>query len=355
MTVSRKNQDVLLTVQFHVNRVLIIQTAFIGDVILATSLIEEVRRRHPQAKIQFLLRTGNESLLKDHPHLEKLWVWDKKGGKYRNLLRLVKEIKQYKFDAILNIQRFFSSGLFTTLIPAKVKIGFKQNPMSWLFDKKIDHQIPHLHPDVSYGAYHEVQRNIQLLNALDGETHIDHDPKVYAPKLYFTESSKVQSFVQDAGQYVVLAPTSVWATKEWPMRKWRELVDELVKNYSVFIIGAPADREKSQELKLNFLVKNLCGELSLLESAQLMRGAHRVFVNDSAPLHLASSVDANVIAIFNSTIPQFGFYPLSKFSHVVESVRPACKPCGVHGHDRCPLTHYRCAYDIEIQQLLNLV
>jgi ADP-heptose:LPS heptosyltransferase len=344
-----------LTVQLHVNRVLIIQTAFIGDVILATSLIEETKKRYPQAKIQFLLRTGNESLLKNHPHLEKLWIWNKKGGKYRNLFALVKEIKQYEIDVIVNVQRFFSSGLFTTLIPAKLKIGFKQNPLSFLFSKKINHLIPHAYPDAPYGAYHEVQRNIQLLNAIDDRVDISHDPKAYPPKLYFSPSEKVRTYLQGVEKYLVVAPTSVWETKEWPVSKWLELVRAVCADYKIFIIGAPVDSDKASQLCLSENVTNLCGQLSLLESAELMQKAHRVFVNDSAPMHLASSVDAHVVAIYNSTIPEFGYYPISTFSHVVEAKRPGCKPCGVHGHNKCPLTHYQCAYDIQVQQLLDLI
>jgi heptosyltransferase-2 len=344
-----------LTVQLHVNRVLIIQTAFIGDVILATSLIEETKKRYPQAKIHFLLRTGNESLLKHHPFLEKLWVWNKKGGKYRNLFSLIREIKQYEIDVIINVQRFFSSGLMTSLIPAKIKIGFKQNPLSFMFTKKINHLIPHAYPHAPYGAYHEVQRNIQLLNAIDDRQEISHDPKSYPPRLYFTPSEKVGVQLKGVDKYIVVAPTSVWETKEWPISKWLEFVQALSRNYYVYVIGAAGDSAKASQLCIHENVINLCGQLSLLESAELMQRAHRVFVNDSAPMHLASSVDAHVIAVYNSTIPEFGYYPLSTHSHVVESKRPSCKPCGVHGHRQCPLSHYQCAFDIKIQQLLDLI
>lgn len=92
---------------------------------------------------------------------------------------------------------------------------------------------------------------------------------------------------------------------------------------------------------------------SLLQSAQLMRGAVINYVNDSAPLHLASSVNAPVCVVYCSTVPQFGFYPLSEASWVVEVAEPlACRPCGLHGHRACPEGHFRCARDIIVQQLL---
>ena len=101
---------------------------------------------------------------------------------------------------------------------------------------------------------------------------------------------------------------------------------------------------------------NLSGKLSLLASAALMRGAVLNYVNDSAPLHLCSAVDAPMCAIFCSTVPAFGFGPLSTFARVVEHPGPlACRPCGLHGHARCPLGHFRCARAIETEQLLAVL
>lgn len=337
----------------NLQRILLIQTAFIGDVILATSLIEEVALRYPEAKIQFLLRKGNESLLKDHPKLEKLWVWDKKGGKYRNLFKLVKEINTFEIDLILNIQRFFSSGLFTALIKAKKKIGFKQNPMSWFFDHKVDHKIPHADIKSPYGSLHEVQRNLQLINSYD-ETKLTTDPKSVRPKLYTTQTQNL-SKLNLSDNYIVMAPTSVWFTKQWEIGKWKELIGILEHHHQIVLIGGPSDRDIIDQLVLGPNVINMAGELSLLESAHLMKAAHAVIVNDSGPMHLASSVNAKTIAIFCSTIPEFGYYPLSEQSFVVESVRPECKPCGLHGHKSCPLGHFKCSSDISIKQVIELI
>ena len=85
-----------------------------------------------------------------------------------------------------------------------------------------------------------------------------------------------------------------------------------------------------------------------------MRGAVMNYVNDSAPMHLCSAVGAPVTAVFCSTVPAFGFGPLSPVSFVVETREAlACRPCGLHGHAACPLGHFRCAYGIEVEQLLK--
>ena len=100
----------------------------------------------------------------------------------------------------------------------------------------------------------------------------------------------------------------------------------------------------------------LAGNLNFLQSAALMQTAVMNYVNDSAPLHFASAMNAPVTAIFCSTIPGFGFGPLSAKNFIVETKMPlSCKPCTLHGRKSCPLGHYNCAFTIDKQQLLNTI
>ena len=87
-----------------------------------------------------------------------------------------------------------------------------------------------------------------------------------------------------------------------------------------------------------------------------MRDAKRVLVNDSAPLHLASSVNARTTAIFCSTVKDFGYYPLSDDSTVIEaSENLPCKPCGLHGKKECPLGHFKCSDSIDINSIIETI
>ncbi len=101
---------------------------------------------------------------------------------------------------------------------------------------------------------------------------------------------------------------------------------------------------------------NLAGKLSFLQTAALMKDATMNYVNDSAPLHIASSVNAPVTAIFCSTVPSFGFGPLSEKSFIVEiqEIIP-CRPCGLHGFKKCPEKHFKCAYNIKSEQLIDKI
>src|SRR5205809_1465509 len=120
---------------------LIIQTAFIGDVVLATSLLEKLHDHFPDIQIDFLVRKGNESLLLGHPYLHEVIIWDKRNQKLRNLFRTIRRVRNNKYDKVINVQRFAATGLLTAFSGAKEKIGFDKNPFSFLFTKKIKHTI----------------------------------------------------------------------------------------------------------------------------------------------------------------------------------------------------------------------
>ncbi|MEE2671632.1 MAG: glycosyltransferase family 9 protein [Bdellovibrionota bacterium] len=327
-------------------RVLIIQTAFIGDVILATGLIESVRASYPEAKIDFLLRKGNESLLKHNPHLNEVLIWDKSKGKFKNLISLLFQVRKNKYDLVLNIQRFFNAGLLCGLSGAKLRVGFHSNPLAFLFSHQVHHKIPHPAQDQGeLGFFHEVQRNHQLLTAITNES-IPSD-KSLRPKLYFSDTEKNK--IQDLGlnsPYYVLAPSSVWYTKQWHESKWKELIQKLKPHGEIILIGGPDDKAYLDGISTD--VTNLAGKLNLLDSAYLMAGAKRVFVNDSAPLHLASSVNAKTTAIFCSTVPDFGYYPLADDSLLVQRERLDCMPCGLHGKKECPQGHFKCALEVDV-------
>jgi ADP-heptose:LPS heptosyltransferase len=335
-------------------KILIVQTAFIGDVILATSLIEYAHQLFPMAELHFLLRKGNESLLKDHPLISKTIVWDKKAGKLLNLLKLAWQARSEKYDVVLNIQRFASSGLFMALCGAKTKIGFRQNPFSFFFHHRINHLIPY---NTNDGFLHEVQRNALLLSPLVTDWQMPTSDQL-KPKLYINDldQAKADAIVSQEN-YLVLAPSSVWFTKQWQKSKWIELKERLHSNYLLCFIGGPEDKDYIEQIigaTPNCL--NLCGKLNLLQSAALMMKAKRVIVNDSAPLHLASSVNAKTTAIFCSTIPAFGYTPLADEHSLVEINMPLeCRPCGLHGKARCPKTHFNCSNQITLEQVIATI
>ncbi|AMJ66886.1 glycosyltransferase family 9 protein [Hymenobacter sp. PAMC 26628] len=336
--------------------ILLIQTAFIGDVILATALVEYLAQHEPATPVDVLVRRGNEALLQGHPHIRQVLVWDKKYRKYANLWQLAQQVRAGGYGRVVTLQRFASTGFLTAFSGAPERVGFAENPFSRWFTRRVPHVIGN--------GTHEVQRNLALV-APSRSTNPRHQrrgprpaglPRL-APRLYPTPADEAAAAPYAArGPYFCLAPTSVWFTKQYPENKWLELLAALPPGLPVYLLGGPPDVLVCDRLAVNSgraNVVSLAGQLGLLASAALMRGARMNYVNDSAPLHLCSAVGAPVVAVFCSTVPTFGFGPLGPAAAVVETEeRLDCRPCGLHGHAACPLGHFRCAHTIRVAQLL---
>ena len=323
---------------------LIIQTAFIGDVILATAVVEKLHQHYPDAQIDFVLRKGNEGLLTNHPFIKTVFVWDKKDNKIKNLFSISRQVGANKYDTVINLHRYSSSGIIAGYSGAKQIIGFDKNPLSFLFTKKIKHEIGN--------GKHEVERNQQLIESIT-------DALSTKPKLYPTKENIESVKKYKDSQYVCLAPTSVWFTKQYPREKWVELCDKVPNHLTIYLLGAPNDFDACNWIKNNSTNKNivnLAGKLNFLESASLMKDAEMNYVNDSAPMHIASAMNAKTTAIFCSTVPSFGFGPLADDSKIIETKEQLdCRPCGLHGHKECPKGHFKCGLSIETSELLKRI
>jgi heptosyltransferase-2 len=322
-------------------KILVIQTAFIGDVVLATALLESLHQKNPNTAISILVRKGNEALFKAHPFLDQVLVWDKQQNKYGHWLQLLFAIRKNKFDAVVNVQRYTATGLWTALSGAKMKIGFDKNPFAFLFSHPIAHQ------SVGNGL-HEIERNHALL------APIGTLPKA-KPALYpsIEDEKMVKSY--QAQPYLCMAPASVWFTKQFPMHQWVNLLQTIPFEGPIYLLGGPGDKALNDQI-IQLLQKpnlvNMAGRLSFLASAALQKNAVLNYVNDSAPMHFASAVNAPVAAIYCSTIPDFGYGPLSDTSFIIETKQALpCRPCGLHGKKQCPLGHFNCAESIELEQI----
>jgi heptosyltransferase-2 len=193
--------------------------------------------------------------------------------------------------------------------------------------------------------WHEVDRNLKLISDLV-------PIPIRRPQLYPSQEDLNSIQVYQDVPYYCLAPTSVWFTKQAPQEIWLALINKLSPTKDqIFLLGAPSDRTYLDEIVQTTRspqVINLAGNLTLLQSAALMAGAQHNYVNDSGPLHLASASNAPVSAFFCSTVPEFGFGPLSENANIIEVKNLDCRPCGLHGHKSCPKGHFKCGKDLKI-------
>ncbi len=251
------------------------------------------------------------------------------------------EIRKRKYDAVITVQRFFSTGLLAAFSGAKETAGFDKNPMSFLFGKRVKHILGSKEMPV-----HETGRNLMLIRHLTDDSFVK--PKIYPSAEDFAQVKKDESFV-------CIAPSSIWFTKQLPKEKWIELIGLIDKSFAIYLLGGKDDAALCEYIRgksARERVISLAGKINLMQSAALMKSAVMNYVNDSAPLHLASAVDAPVTAVYCSTVPEFGFTPLSGKSKVAETREHlSCRPCGIHGFRNCPEGHFKCA-DIDVHEIV---
>jgi heptosyltransferase-2 len=326
-----------------VKKVLLIQTAFIGDAILATATLSTLKSLG--FSVDVMVRRGNEIFFNEHPDCHRVIVWDKKGavGKYTSLFKIISEVRKNQYHAVVNLQRFAATGLLTALSGAKYKLGFTQNPLSFAFSHTLKHSVKE--------NYHESYRNLDLL-------HLAFPDAQHSNPILFLTEDVLKSVKEYKNQkYICIYPGSVWFTKRLSNDKWLELIQLLPQDHTIYFLGAPNEKEMCEEL-INLAssrhsnLKNLCGELSLMQSAALGKDAEMNYCNDSSPVHFLSAVNANITAFFLSTSPIFGFYPISKNSRVLQAENLPCKPCGMVGKVECPLGHFNCDKNLEIKPVI---
>ena len=262
---------------------------------------------------------------------------------------------------MINVQRFISTGLMTVLSGGKETIGYDKNPLSFFFSRKVEHRIPE--PKSLLGkpwpADKPIKYEVDRLNDLiahltDGTRPL---PKLYPSLADRTTAGQLIHRSSDRPMpYITIAPASVWFTKQWPAEKWIELIKVLPPQQRVLLIGGPGDVALCERIAQEAgRGEVLAGQLSLLGTAALMGGATMNYVNDSAPLHIASAMNAPVTAIFCSTVPAFGFGPLRANGRIVEREEALyCRPCGLHGYTACPEGHFKCAWEVDVRQALVL-
>lgn len=329
-------------------RILIIQTAFIGDVILALPLLQVLRKNFPSSKIDFMLIPKTAELLKNHPDVNDVIIFDKNGADkgLRGILKMARFISKQNYDVAFILQRYFRSAIIPFLAGVKVRVGFDKSKFKFLYTEI-----------VKYRQIHEIDRNLSLLEPFNIKVESRELPNLYPS----SEDKKLVDGIlsQINSKIIGIAPGSVWETKRWLKERFAELVKLLhYDGFAVALIGGVDDFELCEEIKNMSGVDsvfNFCGKLSLLQSAELISRCVVLISNDSAPMHLAVAMRTPVVAIFGSTVPEFGFYPYGDRDKIVQVENLYCRPCGIHGYKKCPEGHFKCMRLIETERVYNEV
>jgi len=338
-------------------RILIIQTAFLGDVILSTPLIKALRELFPNSFISFLLIPETKNVLENNPHLNEILVYDKRKKKgLGSFLQILAKIKERKFDLVIIPHRSLRSALLAYLSGIPQRIGFNKSTGSFLFTQKMVYPL----------NVHEVDRNLSLLSGFDFHQS-DTAPELFPSPEDFSYARKLlhdsgpmdpNSDIREEDKIVGIAPGSVWATKRCLPERFAEVADLLIKKAGakVVFLGSEEDQKLCLEIANQMVEKPviLAGKTNVLQSAAIISFCKVVLSNDSAPVHIASAMRKPVVAIFGSTIPEFGFAPYGE-GHMIIEKKMSCRPCGIHGRKKCPKKHFRCMKEITTEEVFQAV
>lgn len=331
------------------DKILVIQTAFLGDVILALPLVQTLKLHLPESKIDFLCIPNTASVLANHPDINAVVPYDKKGGdKYDKFIEVLNEIREVEYDVVICPHRSFRSALLTYYSEAKTRIGFDRNTLSFMLTNKVNYVQDR----------QEIERNNELGRSLLANEY-DEKKVSIKPHLYPSEEDKqiVNHLLIHKANLAVFAPCSRWFTKQLTVNKSKEILHKLIfAGYNVALIGGNEDTEYCSQLEKEMndpAIMNLCGKLTPLQSYYAITESKALITVDSAAQHLGAASDTPIVLIYGSTNIAFGFYPLTSTYKIIENNDLSCRPCTDHGRDKCPLGHFKCIEDLEADNVLR--
>lgn len=364
------------------NRIVVINTAFLGDLVLTIPFLVLLKQKFAQAKIGLVCKKGiGDFFLKLNLVDEIFEVQKGSGDAYSAVAHA---INQQPVDYLFCIHRSFRSYLLSLKIKANCRIGYSLGFNFFGFDKKVKRNLKLPEPlriiqllaliDVGFADFFQTESSVHDYNAKLSNHHmIDvpkwaHFPHVNLPSASLEVKPELMAELQTLPQnskHIAVFPGSVWNTKRWPVEHFASLVQHLLKsNYSVIIMGGPGEEVYGdaimEKVGKQANVINTIGKSSVWESILIVHRCELVIANDSASAHLAALLAKKILVFFGPTVLDFGYRPWGNQVYVMENNQLACRPCGSHGHNECPIKTHVCMTSIsadsaakKVESILN--
>jgi len=323
-------------------KILIVQTAFLGDTVLSTPVIGALRSRYPGAEIWFMTTPGGVELVRRDPFLTGVIPFDKRGSDsgLRGLWSLARRLRQHRFDRVYALQRSVRTAVLLWLARIPARVGFRSARGATLYTERIGRPT----------EPHDVERNLAILGADrasgDGELRLFPPPRAEI-------RAEVRAALPAPRSYVALAPGSKWRTKRWDPQGYAAVARAYrARGTPVVVVGSPEETAVCAAVASAGGALDLAGKTTVAEFAAIIGEAQMLVCNDSVALHIGSALKVPTVAIFCATSPRFGFGPWRNVAAVVEHTGLACKPCRRHGSARCPTGTEACMRDVAAEQVL---
>lgn len=355
-------------------KVLIIRFSSIGDIVLTTPVVRCIKQQIPGIQVHYLTKQQFRPVIEGNPYIDKIICIEKD----KDVGGVMKELRAEKYDYIVDLHKNLRSWRVILFLLKPFGTFTKLNIRKWMICKLKINILPDVHIVDRY--FHAVKR-LGVKNdglGLDYFIPTGTDPWEKLPALPHTG-------------YLTLVIGGKHATKQLPKERLLELCNLISK--SIVILGGPEDREAGEYLaggsrqsagssrqeavssrqeagsgrqfvdkvgaqtgSEKSIIINTCGQLTLNESAALVRDADRVITHDTGLMHIAAAFQKDIISIWGNTIPEFGMYPYfpkdhSGTSRIIEVKGLSCRPCSKIGYQQCPKGHFKCMLDIDFAEI----
>lgn len=317
--------------------ILIVKTSAIGDVIHTLPALHSLRRHYPQAYITWVVEEAAADIIAGHPELDRVlvskrkrWLQALKNGPnrlqaWRELRAFIRELRDTRYDLLIDFQGLLKSGMLVALSRAKRKVGFGRGmehaECSYIF---LNEKVPAVDMNI-----HAVDRGLMLLAAIGVKT----EEVVFNLPLSDEHFQQIESLLRSKGiaepsQVIPINPVATWPTKLWDNAGFAHVADWLIgQGRQVVFTGGKGDRKIIDDIigRMRHPAASVAGETTLKTLAALYRMAPLVVSTDTGPMHLAAAMGTPVVAVFGSTAP-WRTGPYGKRHHVVRLDLP-CSPC----------------------------
>ena len=339
------------------HKTLVIRFSSIGDIVLSTPLLRVLRARFPQGQIDYVTRSEYAQLVRFNANLNVTHEFDTTTG-FAGLRELKKKLRRERYDLIVDLHNSIRSRFLRSMrgVGSVVKVDkrIKERTLLVKFKKNTYESIVPV-------ADRYIETVLGFGVQSDGKKAEVHIPD----EILFGVSGKMAKLRLDRFEHVIgFCPFARHTTKEWPAERFVELGARVAGelNGAIMIFGGTPDRERAERMVHALSdsagkerILNLTGELSLLESAAAMQYCDVIVTNDSGLMHLAAAMEKKVVALFGSTVEEFGFFPPKENSVVLERKGLHCRPCSHLGLPQCPEGHFRCMSEITVEDVFQAV
>jgi heptosyltransferase-1 len=293
---------------YNFTNILIIKPSAIGDVVMSLPALSALRKAFPDAKITWLIRSEYAPLLRNHPDLNEIILFDRRllakwwysPQSFKALIALIRQLRSERFEAIIDLQCLLRTALFGRLSGAEHRFGQSgAREFAWLF---YNHKIKH-----DLGCVHVVDFYLKIVESVTGrracaEFVVPHDEYAQESVRRLLSDSRVSD-----NNYIVLIPGASNPKKRWPTASFASLADRIHSQSDAAIImaGSAGDRKFSTAIQAATKAPliDFAGRTSLSELVALLRSARLIVSNDTGPGQIAGALGVPLVIIFGPTNP----------------------------------------------------